>query len=202
MRCEDIRERLSAFLEGELARDENEQVEEHLAVCDACRDDLAGVEQVMSLLHGLEHEDAPPTFPQRVTAALDAAPAASRSRTRLFVSVALAASLALAVGLVVGTTLPRESAPFTAEGLQLPNESLQLPDEAQEALNDRGFAVAEGPSGERYLVLPAPLVEEAREADRPATRPVYLGGDESTEFFLEPAAAGHDPEVPVAVTNL
>jgi len=196
MRCEDVRERLSAFLEGDLAREEMETVEGHLAACEACRADVAGVEQVMSLLHGLDDESAPSDLPHRVTASLDAAPAAARARTRLFVSVALAASLALAVGLVVGTILPRESAaPLRAEGLHFPSET-------QEALDDKGFAVAEGPSGERYLVLPAPLEEEAREADRPRTVPVYLGGDESTEFFLDPAPADWDPEVPVAVANL
>jgi len=190
MKCEDLRERLSALLEEELPAEEREEAERHLVSCEACRADAAGVRGVMELLHGLPRERAPRDLPAQVTARLDE-PARPALPWR-WVPVAAAACLALAAGLILGMKLPHGS-------------ELTLPAQARVSLDAKGYAVAEAPDGTRYIVLPAPEEGETEEAlpqSLPASAPVYLGGDEETEFFLEPpphAPAGGAHVVPASL---
>jgi len=51
MRCEDLAERLTDFLEGELEPEIEEQAIEHLATCDRCEVVLAETREVTRLAH-------------------------------------------------------------------------------------------------------------------------------------------------------
>lgn len=59
---EALRERLSAYLDGELAPDDVAALERHLATCAECRDELAGLREVRTLLRALPQPALPRSF--------------------------------------------------------------------------------------------------------------------------------------------
>ena len=59
---EALRERLSAYLDGELAPGDVAALERHLAECAECRDELAGLREVRALLRALPQPALPRTF--------------------------------------------------------------------------------------------------------------------------------------------
>ena len=71
---EALRERLSAYLDGELAPDDAAALERHLATCPECRDDLAGLREVRALLRALPS----PALPRSFALPPSTAPQASR----------------------------------------------------------------------------------------------------------------------------
>ena len=62
MSCEMNRPRLQAYLDGILARDDEEGVERHLAGCEACRTEKERLEKVMEAVGGLTPLKAPAGF--------------------------------------------------------------------------------------------------------------------------------------------
>lgn len=59
MRCEDCRELLWAYLEKETTAEETEKVEEHLAACADCREELDAVREMKKALQSLPDEALP-----------------------------------------------------------------------------------------------------------------------------------------------
>ncbi len=105
--CPEVRERLSAWLDGELAPDEAARVDRHLESCGACRRELAQLEALENALGALPAPALPPGLPERVAARLQ------RPRRHWWQSMALAASLVL--GIVLGGTLARDFYPVAQE---------------------------------------------------------------------------------------
>lgn len=68
MRCEEIQDRLSAYLEGELEAAERRNIESHVEECVGCRQELALLRRTVSTLQSLEEIEVPP----RLTAAIQA----------------------------------------------------------------------------------------------------------------------------------
>ena len=68
--CKDINNLLPAYLDDALSPSEKQRVEEHLAVCSRCRQDVADLSKAVSLLHNLEEVEPPPFFEQRIMAAI------------------------------------------------------------------------------------------------------------------------------------
>jgi len=103
--CNGMRERLSAWLDGELAEEERRETAAHLEDCAECRRELALLERLDAALGGLE---AP--APARLAAGvLDRL----RPRRRYgWQSLAMAASLVL--GIALGGTLARDFYPYQA----------------------------------------------------------------------------------------
>lgn len=66
MRCDEIQDRLSAYLEGELDLAERRTIEVHLEECARCRQELALLQRTVSALQSLEAIEVPP----RLTAAI------------------------------------------------------------------------------------------------------------------------------------
>lgn len=64
MTCPD--DALDAYLDGELAPDEEAGVRAHLADCERCRDELAAIERVRALVRGLPDLDLPSVVVERV----------------------------------------------------------------------------------------------------------------------------------------
>ncbi len=60
-------DRLSAYLDGELAAEEAREIEEHVAGCPGCRAELDGLAAVVGTLRRLEREAPPQVLAQRVT---------------------------------------------------------------------------------------------------------------------------------------
>lgn len=115
MVCEEYRQLLSARLDGELSPQEEKALEEHLAVCPACRADEAQLAAIQAAFKQLEDVEVPEGFAQsvmeRVRAEKKAIPLYKRPQLKAVAG--LVACLALVAGLyqasrfsdLVGTTL-------------------------------------------------------------------------------------------------
>ncbi len=102
--CPEVLERLSAWLDGELAGPEHDLVAAHLDVCGGCRRELARLRALDAALGNMT-APAPSDLAAKVLARLPQAP---QSRP-WWQSMALAASLVL--GLVLGGTVARDFYP-------------------------------------------------------------------------------------------
>ena len=105
--CPEVRESLSAWLDGELAPEMAAWVDRHLESCDACLRELAQLEALEQALAALPAPAAPPRLPEKVAVRLQ------RPRRHWWQSMALAASLIL--GIVLGGTLARDFYPVPQE---------------------------------------------------------------------------------------
>ena len=72
MSHQQIKQQLSAFLEGDLARVERERIETHLADCDACVSELHGLRRTRNLLRSLPAPEPPPGLADAVLSRLRA----------------------------------------------------------------------------------------------------------------------------------
>ena len=102
MRCDDIRELMSAHVDGCLDSAGEKRLTEHLAACDACRQDLAALQRVIAELQALEPVAPPADLTAKIHARLGARP----GRSKLFVFLNLPQTrVALAASLLVVVTL-------------------------------------------------------------------------------------------------
>jgi anti-sigma factor RsiW len=62
MKCRQVKDKLSAFQDGELSPRERERVSEHLERCPACRERYAEIEKVWQALEGLPEIPPDPDF--------------------------------------------------------------------------------------------------------------------------------------------
>lgn len=67
MKCEEIKELLSEYVDGELSAADAASVEEHLAGCEACRAELEALRQTAALVRSLPRADAPQGLARHVT---------------------------------------------------------------------------------------------------------------------------------------
>jgi anti-sigma factor RsiW len=100
-----MRERLSAWLDGELTQEERREMAAHLEVCAACRRELALLERLDAALGRLEA----PTPAGLADGVLDRL---KPRRRYWWQSLAMAASLIL--GIALGGTLARDFYPYQA----------------------------------------------------------------------------------------
>ena len=66
MKCEDIQEKLSAYIDGVTSPEERAVIEEHLSSCHACKETLSDLEKTMSYVKNLEEVDPPVWLSQKV----------------------------------------------------------------------------------------------------------------------------------------
>jgi anti-sigma factor RsiW len=118
IRCLEVQDHLSTWLDGELAPEVMTQVERHLEGCAGCRRELARLEALEQALAGLS-APVPEGLPEKVLARLP------QPRWRWWQNLALAASLAL--GIYLGGTLARNfySPPQPANGFSQEVASLE-----------------------------------------------------------------------------
>ncbi len=109
MTCVDVRDNLSAYLDGELEREQAAAVESHLAGCEGCRAELESLRRVTETLHALPHRAAPAEIEREVVGQIErdalltrpALPRRRRFALPIFAGAALAAALLVAVGLYI-----------------------------------------------------------------------------------------------------
>ncbi len=106
-KCEEVREQLSAWLDGELAEAERARVAAHLDSCAACRRELAQLTALNAALAELA-APVPSGLAERVLARVQP------SRRYWWQNLALAASLVM--GIVLGGALARDFYPLAANG--------------------------------------------------------------------------------------
>jgi anti-sigma factor RsiW len=68
MRCNQIDEKLSAYLDGEITSEDGRLVEEHLAICQECRLKVSDLTKTRELVQGLDRIDPPSWLAQKVMA--------------------------------------------------------------------------------------------------------------------------------------
>jgi hypothetical protein len=107
MECSSIRERLSAYLEDAVSREERVLIEEHLGSCKECSADLADLIKTIERIKGLEEVEPPAWMTQRIMAELrEEAPPGKGILRRLFFPLYIKLPLqAVAALLVVGIAL-------------------------------------------------------------------------------------------------
>lgn len=71
MNCTELREHLSAYLDGELEQELAERVKAHLATCGDCRAEFESLEQVTGLVHALPREPAPGEIEHEVVSCIE-----------------------------------------------------------------------------------------------------------------------------------
>lgn len=103
-----VRERLSAWLDGELTAEERREVAADLEGCEECRRELAALERLDAALGSLG-APVPARLAERVLDRLQ-----PRRRRYWWQSLAMAASLVL--GIVLGGTLARDFYPQATSG--------------------------------------------------------------------------------------
>jgi anti-sigma factor RsiW len=97
LECSNAQEYFSAYLDDELPPEQREFVQEHLAVCPACRQELAHLTRLWEALEALPEVPPPAGLIDQVMARLP------RRKTPWWGSLALAASLL--VGILLGGSL-------------------------------------------------------------------------------------------------
>jgi hypothetical protein len=59
MSCDDFRELLAGYQDGELDEEQQRQVERHLQECEACREELARLDKVKEVAGSVQFDDLP-----------------------------------------------------------------------------------------------------------------------------------------------
>jgi anti-sigma factor RsiW len=111
MTCQEVGERLSAWLDRELPPAEHDGIAAHLEGCAGCRRELARLRALEAALGKLA-APVPPRVAEKVAARLKERQVA-RDRRPWWQSLALAASLVL--GIYLGGTLARDFYPLSQE---------------------------------------------------------------------------------------
>jgi len=62
MACEEIGHTLMAYIDGELDGEEEKRMEEHLAECAECAEEVRAYQEVRNLAKGLRFREPPPEF--------------------------------------------------------------------------------------------------------------------------------------------
>jgi len=103
MRCDLEKERLAAFIEGELEALENQEVMVHLESCPECRKLARSLSLSLEAFSACERHEARPSplFAEKVAARASAAASRQWRRSRL----AAAAAAVLAAGMILGVWL-------------------------------------------------------------------------------------------------
>ena len=100
MKCEECRERLWAYLEGELDAAETAEIEGHLAACEACREELALRQEMLEALHSLPEAELPAGYHEELMEKLRAAaviPFPQKKKTPRWKQMSLIAAAVLIV---------------------------------------------------------------------------------------------------------
>jgi hypothetical protein len=212
MRCEDIAQQLSEYVDGVLEPGQTERLESHLAECAACRNELEAVRQTVALLHDMEAIEPPSDLLTRVHAELETERVPTRNRGRqhgttlwtLFsrppMQLAIAASL-LAVVSIHMLRNPRAVSP-TADlaARQQASDDLEFPETATKSADKRVLQGSEGPDSVQPemdvefaeeladAVLDAPALVEVPAAERAVVAEVTVA-DEARERSVRVARA-------------
>jgi anti-sigma-K factor RskA len=172
--------------------EEGRSFEEHLAVCERCREELAGLrEAAASLAYGAAGPPPPPELKERILAHarnerenVASLPGRRRSWTApLAAAAAIAASVAIGLG-VWTATRPSEGNTFT--------RVLAQPGAKLIGMGDRG-AVAVAPNGAAALMLRVPPAPSGKTYEAWVIQPdtiepagVFRGGDGTTVVAIRP----------------
>ncbi|MGD9809324.1 MAG: anti-sigma factor [Deferribacterales bacterium] len=111
MDCIKTSENLSAYHDGELNREEEENIRLHLDSCMTCRSEYAGIQDLSMMFKGAERPSAPPELTDRIHEAV------RKGRLPAFsgYAVAAAAVLIFITGVSAGLSLLRQADSYSAD---------------------------------------------------------------------------------------
>lgn len=117
---ESRRERISVYLDGELAAEERAELEAHLPTCDECQRELVALRQIRGLLRALPRPAPPRAF--TLPEASPTAPALRRGPPRWSRPAQALGSMAAVVGLglLVASALPHLGVQYSAAATSNP----------------------------------------------------------------------------------
>ncbi len=107
MKCDNVKERMSEYLDGMLAGDERIEFESHIAGCASCREDLDSLAKTVELVSGLPRMKAPSRLTGNILASARAAsiaeqPAAMPSSRGFHILRAIGAAAVVVIFAAVG----------------------------------------------------------------------------------------------------
>lgn len=147
MTCEDVRDRLDDYVDGELAQSERDVLASHLTGCSACREQERGLRKLLAEAAALARETAParelwPGIAERLRPALLAFPRRSTSFRPLTLAAAAAVLIALSSG-VTWRVARRPPAPVASRFATAPTVALVALTPAADLLDaEREYASA------------------------------------------------------------
>jgi len=112
--CEPFRPLLGAYLDGEIAETEREELEQHIAMCEYCQAELEAEKKVRQVLQTLPEVEPPLYLRARIYASIERKPLILRRFALGFATMAAAASLVFFT-LPVHNTTPSQQAPVVAQ---------------------------------------------------------------------------------------
>ena len=196
MRCEDIAQQLSDYLDGALDQDATSTLEHHLSTCEACRDELEAVRQTIALLNAIDEVAPPADLLDRVHAQIEEEDAHVAKRiipTNIFTRPAMRFAIAASIlGLLsfhmFYDTNPVTTSDSSVDRKRVANELNRVESEEQQAsepMMDEVIAIAEEAAMEHpadtkdlmiesrgvvadIAVLPQPPAESKKQAAQPA----------------------------------
>lgn len=109
MKCQDAQKELTAYLSGDIGTDLRSQLDEHLAACPRCADEMAGLRGTWERLGRWEDETVGPHVLNSIAARMTLAPVAARAMFHPWV-VGLTALAAALLSIGKSLLLPYERA--------------------------------------------------------------------------------------------
>jgi len=200
MNCQDAKSLIMEYLDGELAPTERTRLEQHLAGCEACRQERDAQRHVINCVQALPRAKAPADLALRVNeAAVAEARRQTSSRARAGRRLALAASVAIAAGVltVLATTnsnQPGESTKATEmAAADRPPQAEQAPAPAGKLAaallkKEAGKDLDAAPGGRAADKLAAATAAAAAPAEQPALRVDLVVEADDTERCMDDLA--------------
>jgi hypothetical protein len=194
MPCDQFKEILSEYIDGSLTGQRKTQLEDHLSVCDRCREELASLKALVSELGSLEPVKAPPDFLDQLHNRIESRFTLSRLVRMLFVPVPVKIPLevatvaALVILIFVGLTppqregqivpMPESSKPVMVAKKAMVDHEEPIPTErAPERRRPLEEAPTALPEGRKETVglasRPAPEVSDSASATGEAMQPAW-----------------------------
>ncbi|HIE05295.1 MAG TPA: hypothetical protein EYP58_00690 [bacterium (Candidatus Stahlbacteria)] len=180
--CDRVRELLSPFLDGELAPEERELVEDHLIGCEACQKEFARLKELDQAISRIKVEEPSHNFHPRLIHTLSKEYAKRKRRRSFLIQLApLAAAASILLIVLVSSQIffvkyPTES--FRIRSYEKGVEELRTetpPTAEGRDLRERKGVAGKAARGEitrpEGYVATAPEKERAKKAARPAEKP-------------------------------
>jgi anti-sigma factor RsiW len=208
MRCDDIRELMSAHLDGNLTPDEEGRLTSHLADCPDCRRDMEALRTTVRFLQDLEPVTPPPDLVEKVHARLQRRQWGFASVVGLpQVRLALAAGL-LIVLTVYGVRVMSPSSRIASDGVPEDKYSVHTKAAADRLRPSSPAASAKSETAPSPTAAPAPVMyaspegaaQKAPRASRPVSRTsngrMVATADKAPDMPMAPSAAVPEAETP------
>jgi len=162
MDCRDIKELLSAYLDGALSFEEKARVEEHLKTCKECSSNLAALKEAVSQIKGLKEVEPPPLLARRIMKTIK-----KEARYPLRIRIPLQAAAMIAIAFTSIYLYKSFQPAAMKEAKELPKEyaAPQAPSQPPTVVGKAGPT----PEKEEAVALrnaPAPAKQEAKTEDK------------------------------------